>query len=61
MWQQPPFGRGAFGGIPLKPKSKGSEILDVLSLISVPSRGANPINSLRFFLVNLPRYFRADY
>jgi hypothetical protein len=33
MWQQPPFGRGAFGGIPLKPKSKSSEILDVLSLI----------------------------
>jgi hypothetical protein len=31
--QQPPFGRGVFGGIPLKPKSKSSEILDGFSLI----------------------------
>jgi hypothetical protein len=27
-------------------------------MISVPSRGASPINSLRFFYVNLLRYFR---
>jgi hypothetical protein len=54
------FRRDTIGGIPANPKSKNAEILGDLSLISVPSRGANKINKLLLFRHNLNCHPRAD-
>jgi hypothetical protein len=48
-------GASMYGGIGTQPKSEIPKISGVFSLISVPSRGASQINSLRFFPVNLLR------
>jgi hypothetical protein len=54
--QQPVIGGDIFGGIANGPKSKIPQIAGVFRMISIPSRGASIINTLRIFSVYLLRY-----